>query len=74
MKDLSREELNQAADALINWFESQDIAPPDGAVIMIDVIALQMIGKTRDTYKLAEGIALHATYLSNRISECLKNS
>ena len=50
MKD---KELAQAADALINWFQSQDITPADGGIIMAKVLASALVTKTENVAELS---------------------
>lgn len=44
----------QAVKALTRWFQSQDIMPPDGAIIMIELLAVCLVDKTKDPRKLTE--------------------
>ena len=41
---MTNKERDQAADALITWFETQDISPFEAAVVFARAAAIQMIG------------------------------
>lgn len=54
---LTDKEYDEAANALIDWFKSQDIKPVDGAKIMIKLMATQLVAKTTDLNKLQSAIS-----------------
>lgn len=56
---MEKTEIKQAASALMNWFESQDICPADGGLIMSRLIALQLVGKTRDMAELQKAVDIY---------------
>lgn len=60
-----------AGNALIAWFQSQDIMPADAGMIMSRVIASQLVNKSRDPAKLQEAIIIYQTMLTIDIAECL---
>lgn len=60
-----------AANALIAWFQSQDIMPADAGMIMSKVIAGQLVNKSRDTNALQDAVGLYQTLLCLDVAECL---
>lgn len=53
---MTDKEYDDAANALINWFKSQNIHPKDGAIIMLKLIATQLVARTTDLKDLREAI------------------
>ena len=45
-----------AANALIDWFESQQLSPGEGSVIMIGVIAATIADKQRTDLEVLQGL------------------
>lgn len=71
---MNEKEIDQAIGALVAWFQSQEIMPPDAAVIMLRYLAEQLILKTRNVHSLQEAI-LHTTdALSLEIALLLKTT
>jgi hypothetical protein len=64
----------KAAKALMRWFDSQDIMPPDAAVLMIEVLASCLIDKTKDIRKLQESCENFKLGLVLNIALMLKES
>lgn len=64
---------NDAANALIAWFQSQDIMPADAGMIMTKVIATQLVSKSRNFDNLAMAVNLYQTKLVLDIADCLND-
>lgn len=60
---MTEPDIDSAIKALINWFQSQEIMPPDATVIMLKLMAMQLVLKTQDPAKL--------TKATNNFSHCL---
>lgn len=60
-----------AGNALIAWFQSQDIMPADAGMIMSKVIAGQLVNKSRDIRALQEAATIYQTLLYLDIVDCL---
>lgn len=69
---MEEHEHNKAADALIDWFKSQDIMPADAGVVMAIVIARCLVEKTRNLEKLQDGIRLHNQLLAVEVASSLR--
>lgn len=67
-------EIDQAIEALVAWFQSQAIMPPDAAVIMIRCLAEQLILKTRDIAKLQGAVYNTTEALSCEIALLLNST
>lgn len=52
MITITNREVAQASDALMEWFASQGIQPADAALAMSNLIAQQLVGKTKDVIML----------------------
>lgn len=48
MKELTDKERSEAMRALTAWFKSQDINPQEAALIMLELMALCLVDKTKD--------------------------
>lgn len=70
MNDLS--DIDKASIALDAWFDSQGIPIPSRAPVAIKSIALSLLGKTHDPFKLAEGVALLNGLLVAEVANLLK--
>lgn len=62
-----------AANALINWFQSQDIMPADAELIMSKVIATQLVSKSRNLDNLHHAVILYRDLLAFDIADCLND-
>lgn len=52
MPDLTDTERMEAGKALMRWFDSQSIMPPDAALVMIEVLATCLVDKAKDIDQL----------------------
>lgn len=69
MNDVDRWE---AAEALMRWFESQDIMPADASSVMTTVMATCLTRKTRDLENLERAVSATRDMLVIDIAECLR--
>lgn len=69
---MNDEDRHNAANALISWFQSQNIKPADGAIVMSSVIAVQLVNKSQNFNDLEEAVEAMRTLLEIDISEELK--
>lgn len=69
---MTEKEYDDASNALIEWFKSQDIKPSDGAIIMLKLIATQLVSKDTDIKNLNEHVKYITTLLSLEIVEELR--
>jgi hypothetical protein len=66
---MTDKEIDQAMGALINWFQSQDIGPRDGGLIMTRLMAAQFVLKTRDANELQDALYLFSAGLRIMLAE-----
>lgn len=64
IKRMTEVEMDNAANALIDWFKSQDIKPSDGSIIMLRLISTQLVGKTTNLVELEKAINNLVTILT----------
>lgn len=69
---MSDDEIRQASNALIQWFLSQDIGPPEAGLIMSATIARNLVSATRNVRSLQEGLNHFNTLLACDIALELK--
>jgi hypothetical protein len=69
---MTKDDQIAAGNALINWFQSQDIMPADAGMIMSQVIARQFVNNTRDILRLEEAVKLQRILLVLDIADCLR--
>lgn len=69
---MTDKEMADARKALKQWFVSQDIAPPDAGLIMMDLCAELFVQKTRNIDELQDAIKLYATGLTISVVDELK--
>lgn len=62
----------EAANALIAWFQSQDIMPSDAGIIMCKVMAIAFVEKSKNIKTLGVATNLTAIMLSIEIAELLR--
>jgi hypothetical protein len=65
---MTEREIDQAANALVNWFHSQGISPADGCGIMTKLMAAQLVLKTRNEKALQDSINLSAALLTIEVA------
>jgi hypothetical protein len=65
---MTDKEIDQAMGALISWFQSQNISPRDGALIMTRLMAAQFVLKTRDANELQDALDLQTLLLATEIA------
>lgn len=61
-----------AAQALINWFESQGIMPSDAVAVMTTVMAIEITARTRDLNTLHRAIKTVSDLYALDIAEQLR--
>jgi len=69
---LTDKEHDEAANALINWFKSQNINPGDASVIMLKLIATQLVAKTTEVDRLVQAISLATKILTTDVASQIK--
>lgn len=69
----SMKETEEACEALIRWFESQEIKPSDAVSIMIRLMAMQLTIGTKDLDKLEDAVKATRNMLVLDIGDYLKN-
>jgi len=62
-----------ARNALIQWFDSQGIMPGDAGIICYELIAEQLVLKTRDLKELQEAINLQMQFLAIQVAQELRS-
>lgn len=72
ISQLSETEIDAAISALISWFKSQDILPPDATGIMVKLQAQLLVDKTRDIDALSASIKNFSHLLTCEIAQALK--
>lgn len=70
---MTEKEYDDAANALIDWFKSQDIKPSDGALIMLKLIATQLVARTTDLKDLREAIDNIAQVVAIEVAQELRS-
>jgi hypothetical protein len=65
---MTDKEIDQAMGALISWFQSQNISPRDGALIMTRLMAAQFVLKTRDANELQDALDLQTLLLATEMA------
>jgi hypothetical protein len=65
---MTDKEIDQAMGALISWFQSQDIGPRDGGLIMTRLMAAQFVLKTRDPGQLQDALDLQTLLLATEMA------
>lgn len=63
-----------ATDALMAWFESQEIEPADAGLVMFSVIAACLLDKTKDVSELAGAVNCAAQCIAAEIADQLRNA
>jgi hypothetical protein len=65
---MTDKEIDQAMGAPISWFQSQNISPRDGALIMTRLMAAQFVLKTRDANELQDALDLQTLLFATEIA------
>lgn len=68
-KEMNEKEYDDAANALMNWFKSQDLSPNDGVIIM-----LKLIARTTDLKDLREAIGDIAQVVAIEVAQELRST
>lgn len=70
---MTEQEYDDAGNALIEWFKSQEIVPKDGAIIMLKLIATQLVARTTDLKDLKKAIDNTAKVIAIEVVQELRN-
>lgn len=70
---MTEQEYDDAGNALIEWFKSQEIVPKDGAIIMLKLIATQLVARTTDLKDLREAIGNIAQVVAIEVVQELRS-
>lgn len=71
---MTNADRNAATDALMAWFESQEINQPDAGLVMFSVIAACLIDRNKDPIQLEIGLNLAAKCIAVEIADQLRNA
>lgn len=69
---LTEVQIDQAIEALMRWFKTQDLTPQDAEPIMIRLGALLLVNETRDIDQLQKAVTLWRDFLVLEIAGFLR--
>lgn len=70
---MNKQERLAARNALIQWFDSQGIMPGDAGIICFELIAEQLVLKTRNLEELQEAINIQMQFLAIQVAQELRS-
>jgi len=70
---MNEHERRAARNALIQWFDSQGIMPGDAGIICFELIAEQLVLKTRNLQELQEAINIQMQFLAIQVAQELRS-
>jgi len=65
---MTKEEAVDAMNALVGWFESQEISPKEATLLMVALIAAMMTQRTKDSTELKDGITRITNLLTMQVA------
>ena len=68
---ITGKELHEACLALVNWFQSQDLQPPEAGLVMARTIAMSIVAKEQPEEEMMRAVALFKKILEGEVGELL---
>ena len=69
---ISERDISDCADALVEWFKTQELMPADASLVMFRTVASQLVAKSTDVVELQKAINNVRLLLTLEVAAMLK--